>query len=136
VKRRRYIVVIVVLVPIITGIALFQLVRQVRAKATAAWDNVNIAEFAPITERQRLEHGAALFGQFCARCHFTVGKGASIGPAIDGKKWRDADDFAGLCRVIAEGRPNTPMMAWKSSLSPNEVIGIASYLWPRPEQPE
>jgi mono/diheme cytochrome c family protein len=133
VKRRRYIVVIIVLVPIIMGTIMWQLVRKVRAEATAAWTDVDIASFEPITERVRLEHGAALFGQFCARCHFSVGKGATIGPAIDGKKWQDADDFAGLCRVIAEGRPNTPMIPWKSSLSPNEVRAVASYLWPRPE---
>jgi mono/diheme cytochrome c family protein len=135
-RRRNIIMVIVVLVPIVAGICMFQLVRRVRAKATAAWEGVNIATFTPLEERRSLENGAALFGQFCARCHFKVGKGASIGPALDGKKWQDTDDFAGLCRVIAEGRPNTAMIPWKSSLSPKEVAAVASYLWTRPANPE
>lgn len=135
-KRSHIVLIIVVVLPLLAGLGLHQMVKRVRVKTAAAWEGVNLADYAPITERQRLEHGAALYGQFCARCHFTVGQGGTIGPAIDGKKWQQADDFAGLCQVIAEGRPNTPMIAWKNALSPDEVVAVASYLWTREQPPQ
>ena len=134
-KKSHIILLIVVLVPISAGIALHMMVQKVKARTAAAWSDVEFAEFAIMTDPGHLDHGAALYGQFCARCHFSVNDGGAIGPAIDGQKWKDADDFAGLCQVIAEGRPGTAMIPWKTALSPKEVRAVASYLWPRPDSP-
>lgn len=74
-----------------------------------------------------LELGKALYAQHCTTCHGEKGEGISA-PALANPMLlaTATDEF--LRYAIAEGRDGTPMIAYKDSLSKEEIDGLTVFL--------
>lgn len=79
---------------------------------------------------------ATIYANRCAFCHGVSGKGD--GPAgvalkppprnlADPEYWKSANDEA-LKAVIANGKPGTAMVAFKDTLSPEQIAALVDHL--------
>jgi high-affinity iron transporter len=79
---------------------------------------------------------ATIYANRCAFCHGTTGKGD--GPAgvalkppprdlTDPQYWKTADREA-LRAVITNGKPGTAMVAFKETLSPDQIDGLLLHI--------
>lgn len=79
---------------------------------------------------------ARIYADRCAFCHGVSGRGD--GPAgvalkppprnlADPEYWKSADREA-LRSIIADGKPGTPMIAYKNILSASEIDALVKYL--------
>lgn len=64
-----------------------------------------------------------LYRESCAGCHGPALDGGSASSLIDGK-WANGSDDEAIARSIREGVPGTPMPAWKSSLTAEQVRSL------------
>ncbi len=73
--------------------------------------------------------GGDLFGRNCQQCHNTRGKGGKAPQLIRGA-WGPggANSDAYMFNTINAGRPGTEMGAWGTSLSPDEIWAIITFL--------
>lgn len=80
--------------------------------------------------------GEALYGQHCASCHGTAGKGD--GPAAAGLAPPPADltdafharyySDAGRLRIISHGSPGTAMIGFGEQLDPGQLLDLYAYV--------
>lgn len=90
----------------------------------------------PVTGNVAL--GKTLYAQHCAACHGKKGEGISA-PALGNPMLLATASDAFLRYAISEGRENTPMPAFKDSLSKGELNALTAYLrsrasgWNAPE---
>lgn len=75
------------------------------------------------------EKGEELFGRNCQPCHNSRGKGGKAPQLVRGA-WGPggANSDAFMYRTIAAGRPGTPMGAFGSSLSGDEIWQVITFL--------
>lgn len=80
-------------------------------------------------DRAAITEGSDLFGRNCQQCHSTRGIGGKCPQLIHGA-WGPggANSDALMYRIIAEGRPNTQMGAFKDALTDEEIWKIIAYL--------
>ena len=64
--------------------------------------------------------GAAVYAQFCASCHGPTLQGGSAGSLVDGE-WKFGGDDASIVASIRDGRPGTPMVAFKDLLNEDQI---------------
>lgn len=73
--------------------------------------------------------GEELFGRNCQQCHNSRGKGGK-GPQLVKGAWgpggANSDDY--MFKIISEGRPNTQMGGFGSSLQAEEIRQIIAFL--------
>lgn len=67
----------------------------------------------------------------CAACHGRQLEGGTAGSLIDGKWLHAAADPATLSRIISEGIPETPMVAWKHVLRDDQIRALALFVLER-----
>lgn len=72
-------------------------------------------------------HGEALFKENCTSCHGDEGQGVTA-PAIGNRSAlaHNSDEF--IRYAIANGREDTPMVAWKDILSPKDIDDLTAFL--------
>ncbi len=81
-----------------------------------------------LTDAASLEAGKKTFTTICAACHMADG-GGGIGPNLTDDKWILGGGIEKIYHTISEGgRPGKGMVAWKSSLSPEQRQQVASYV--------
>jgi putative heme-binding domain-containing protein len=103
------------------------------AAAFCTGETLNSKAYAPLLpaqgdklkDSQFIAEGAKLFAPNCSSgyCHGASGTGGG-GPALRGK----ALDAAYLFKVISNGIPGTPMMAFKSELSQEEIWKLVAFI--------
>lgn len=81
-----------------------------------------------ITEPAVLARGKVIFQTRCVTCHGAKGEGA-IGPNLTDDHWLYGGSIRDIFRTIRHGVPNTPMVAWKHSLSDEEQQTVANYVY-------
>jgi aldose sugar dehydrogenase len=70
---------------------------------------------------------AALFTETCAGCHGIGLEGGRVASLFD-DKWTHATDDESIAAIIANGIPNTEMVAFKSALSDAQIWQLVAYL--------
>jgi len=81
-----------------------------------------------LTDAVSLEAGKKVFGTFCVACHMADG-GGGIGPNLTDDKWILGGGMEKVYQVINEGgRSGKGMISWKTTLSPQQMQQVASYV--------
>lgn len=80
-------------------------------------------------DKAAITRGGELFGRNCQQCHNTRGKGGKAPQLIRGA-WGPggANSDAYMFNTINAGRPGTEMGAWGTSLSPDDIWAIITFL--------
>lgn len=83
----------------------------------------------PFAKDPAAQKGAELFGRNCQQCHNSRGKGGKAPSLIRGS-WAPggANSDGYMFMTIVGGRRGTEMGAWGTSLTPDEIWPIVTYL--------
>ncbi len=74
-----------------------------------------------------LSFGKSIFRSKCVSCHGRDG-GGNVGPNLCDDEYKNVKDIGDLLTVIQNGANAGAMPAWKTRLSPNELVLVASYV--------
>lgn len=108
-----------------------------------AKDLVDINSVAVLTDPADLANGRTIYEANCVACHMADG-GGGIGPNLTDEHWILGGGIKNIFNTISEGgRSGKGMIAWKSTLKPNEMAQVASYIMTfegttpaKPKEPE
>ncbi len=87
-----------------------------------------IPALQPAADPVVLEGGRQIYTKFCAPCHRADG-GGLVGPNLTDDYWIHGSKYADTVTVIWNGVPAKGMITWKSTLKPDEIQAVASYLY-------
>ncbi len=87
-----------------------------------------IPTLQPGTDPVLLEGGRQIYTKFCAPCHRADG-GGLVGPNLTDDYWIHGSKYADTVAVIWNGVPAKGMITWKSTLKPDEIQAVASYIY-------
>lgn len=74
------------------------------------------------------DDGSDLWSTKCKSCHGADGTPSPVGEKMGAKPLKGLKlDAAALEKVIAEGKPNTKMMAFKDKLSADQIKAVAAH---------
>ena len=91
-------------------------------------ENPSTFDASNVTASDDTTLGKKLFKANCAACHMADG-GGGIGPNLTDDYWILGGGIKNVYNTIAEGgRDGKGMIAWKSSLSPEKIQQLASYI--------
>lgn len=79
------------------------------------------------TDPQTLAAGKAIFAQNCVPCHGPQGQGV-IGPNLTDNYWLHGNTYADIVTVVTNGVPDKGMISWKSTLGPQRIQQVASFV--------
>lgn len=71
--------------------------------------------------------GIRLFANNCTICHGINGEGSDLGVPLNTPELR-AQEATELARIVQEGVPGTAMVAWKNTLSVDDIEAVVSFL--------
>ena len=74
-----------------------------------------------------LRVGKTIFKTNCKSCHASDG-GGLVGPNLCDDEYKNVKDIGDILTVIQNGANGAAMPAWKTRLSPNELVLSASYV--------
>lgn len=81
-----------------------------------------------MTEQSDLDAGKRIYEVNCMVCHLADG-GGSIGPNFTDDYWILGGGISNVFNTVSEGgRDGKGMIAWKNSLSPEEIAQVSSYV--------
>ncbi|MGY5847643.1 cbb3-type cytochrome c oxidase N-terminal domain-containing protein [Salegentibacter sp. HM20] len=81
-----------------------------------------------LTDAASLEKGEGLYMTNCMACHRADG-GGGIGPNLTDEHWILGGGISNIFNTVSEGgRDGKGMVAWKSSLTPEEIAQVSSYV--------
>lgn len=110
--------------------------------ATMSKFEVGMANLQPSKDEAVLASGKKTFTLMCAPCHRPNG-GGLVGPNLTDDYWIHGPRFADNLKTIWNGVPEKGMITWKSTLKPDEIYAVASYIYtlrgtkpPNPKPPE
>src|SRR5262249_59128686 len=78
-------------------------------------------------DSEMMAKGEAIFGQKCASCHNTDGRGL-IGPNLTDLYQIHGTTRLDLYNTVHDGAPGTPMIAWIEQLPAQDVIAVATFV--------
>ncbi|MBM2816022.1 MAG: cytochrome c class [Ignavibacteria bacterium] len=90
----------------------------------------NTPQSAPVVQSKdagSLSAGKDIYVKNCAVCHGKNGEG-NIGPNLTDKFWIHGNKFEDLVNIITNGVEGKGMIAWKTTLRPDEMGKVASYI--------
>jgi mono/diheme cytochrome c family protein len=82
---------------------------------------------SPVPEGGDPANGGAVFTQNCAACHGENAEGGAVGPTLVSAEMKAKDDDH-YRQVIAKGVTGSPMPAWESRLSAQEIEDVIAFL--------
>jgi aldose sugar dehydrogenase len=71
--------------------------------------------------------GAAVYAQFCASCHGPNLQGAT-GPNLVDDVWTNGSDDKSITAIIHDGKPGTPMVAFKDMVNDEQIRQLVFYM--------
>ncbi len=81
-----------------------------------------------VTNPSAIKSGEAIFTAKCAACHGPDG-GGIIGPNLTDSSWIHGNGTAAdIYKVVHDGVPEKGMLAWGTTLKPNELIAVVAYV--------
>ncbi|WP_164851408.1 c-type cytochrome [Larkinella soli] len=81
-----------------------------------------------LSEPAVLQQGKTIYDTRCVSCHGAQGEGA-VGPNLTDDYWIYGGSIRDIFRTIRHGIPNTPMVAWKHSLTDEEQQAVSNYIY-------
>lgn len=102
---------------------------EIEAYKAANPELFNMDNIVVLTDDENIAKGKELFTtKTCFACHLND-LGGSIGPNLTDDKWILGGDVKSLFNTITNGgRPGKGMIAWKSTITREERIQLASYI--------
>jgi len=82
---------------------------------------------AILTDSESMEKGKSIYATNCVACHGTNGEGL-IGPNFCDENWVHGGAIEDLVRIINVGVPAKGMIPWDKTLTPNQILQVASYI--------
>lgn len=70
--------------------------------------------------------GETIFKTHCVSCHGQFGQGG-IGPNLTDQYWIHGAEFPDVVKSVRYGYPTKGMVPWLGTLSPEQIIEVASY---------
>lgn len=115
--------------------------EKIKAATMAKFESA-IGTLEPSKDQAALNTGRLTFNMLCAPCHRPDG-GGLVGPNLCDDYWIHGSNFVDQVKVIWNGVPEKGMITWKTTLNPNQIYEVASYLQtfrgtkpPNPKPPE
>jgi len=81
---------------------------------------------APLTDQPALEAGKAIFDKNCVVCHKAQGQGL-VGPNLTDNFSIHGCRYYDVVTVIANGVPEKGMISWKTQLTKDQILQVASF---------
>lgn len=78
-------------------------------------------------DETRIGKGKGTFAKLCMPCHGPQG-GGLVGPNLTDSAWIHGGKMQNLVTTITNGVPEKGMIAWKSQLSPDEIVDVAAFI--------
>ena len=101
---------------------------QLRAKkAGQAGPAIDENTVEATVDAAALADGMDTFNSICASCHKADG-GGDIGPNLTDKFWKHGGDIRSIFKVVTHGVQGTNMVAWGTSMSPEKIRNVSSYV--------
>jgi cytochrome c oxidase cbb3-type subunit 3 len=88
----------------------------------------SIPTLTPSTDAAVIDSGRQTYAKFCAPCHRADG-GGLVGPNLTDDYWIHGSAFSDNVKVIWDGVPSKGMITWKTVLKPDQIYGVASYIY-------
>lgn len=95
-----------------------------------------------LTDATKLTEGAEIFKKNCVVCHGEKAEG-KVGPNLTDEYWIHGNTIKDVFKTISNGVPEKGMVSWKSSLTPEQIQVVASYIKslagtnpPNPKEPQ
>ena len=105
-------------------------IASVAVASSGAANNVDAFEsvtVALLTDNESMTKGKAVFDVNCVACHGANGEGL-IGPNFCDTNWIHGGSIDDLVRIIRVGVPAKGMIPWDKTLTPDQVLQVASYI--------
>jgi cytochrome c oxidase cbb3-type subunit 3 len=80
-----------------------------------------------LTDSESIEKGKSIYAANCIVCHGANGEGL-IGPNFCDSNWIHGGAVEDLVRIINVGVPAKGMIAWDKTLTPEQILQVASYI--------
>jgi mono/diheme cytochrome c family protein len=74
-----------------------------------------------------VQFGRRLYADNCTLCHGVHGEGL-VGPNLRDDFWIGGSDMLSIIGCIADGRPNRGMLAWRASMSRDQLRALAAFV--------
>lgn len=89
-----------------------------------------VEEIELLTDAASLANGKMVFDNMCVACHAASGGSmpGGIGPNLTDEYWLQGGGISNIYNTIKVGVPEKGMIAWESSLSPQQMQEVASYI--------
>ena len=100
---------------------------QLKAAAMGKFE-AGIPSLQPSADAAVLDAGQQTYAKLCAPCHRADG-GGLVGPNLTDSYWIHGSNYADTVSVIWNGVPAKGMITWKSTLKPDEIQAVASYIY-------
>jgi cytochrome c oxidase cbb3-type subunit 3 len=82
----------------------------------------------PSKDQAELAQGRQTFDLLCAPCHRVDG-GGLVGPNLCDDFWIHGSNFVDTVKTIWNGVPEKGMITWKTTLNPQQIHAVASYIY-------
>ena len=95
----------------------------------AVTEKKNTSQQSGTSVAKQIEKGASLFNEKgCIACHGMNGEGNNIGPNLTDNTWINGCSQEAVEKIITEGNPMKGMTSFKSSMSPDEIKCVATFI--------
>ena len=88
----------------------------------------SMSALVPSTNAVELAQGHQTFNLLCAPCHRPDG-GGLVGPNLCDDYWIHGSNFVDNVKTIWNGVPEKGMITWKTTLNPQQIHDVASYIY-------
>lgn len=105
-------------------LAIISVILFIAAISVGSPSAMTLGPGAPVQSSQV----ADLYRINCQMCHGPLGKALIPEMAFVGRKWKHGTSTAAMAKIIAEGVKGTPMLPFKSKLTPAQVNDLARYV--------
>jgi len=96
-------------------------------KSTASGPIIDETNVELTSDATALADGKTTFTSICASCHRVDG-GGDIGPNLTDNYWKHGADIKSVFKVVSKGVQGTNMVAWGTSMSPEKIRNVSSYV--------
>ena len=115
--------------------------EAIKGAATGKFE-ADIPDLKPSSDAAVLDNGRQIYAKYCAPCHRADG-GGLVGPNLCDNYWIHGSNYTDSVRLIWNGVPAKGMITWKTTLKPEEIQAVASFIFtlrvtqpPNPKPPE
>jgi cytochrome c oxidase cbb3-type subunit 3 len=99
---------------------------KIKAASMAKFEGA-MSALEPAKDPAELAQGRQTYDLLCAPCHRLDG-GGLVGPNLCDDFWIHGSNFVDNVKTIWNGVPEKGMITWKTTLNPQQIHAVASYI--------